>query len=313
MLSTSLLATTLTACLPRVGPLSVRIGYQKNGVLLLAHARGGMDVALASLGRVSLQWTQFSSGPPMLEAMRAGDIDVGAVGDTPPIFAQAGGAPIVYAAAVPNADAAEAVIVPAGSPVRTLRDLEGRTVALTRASTAHLFLIEALASVGMSMADVRPAYLAPSDAASAFSGGSAAAWAIWDPFLALAEQRTATRSLIKRGDLQPGNSFIVAYRPFADRQPAVLRAILDFLARTAAWGDDHADESAAILARSTGMPSNVCAEIVRRTPSAIGPMSPAVIARQQAAADIFHAQRFIPDPVVVKDAVWPGWRSSVAL
>jgi ABC-type nitrate/sulfonate/bicarbonate transport system substrate-binding protein len=204
------------------------------------------------------------------------------------------------------------VIVPASSPIGALRDLKGRTVALTKASSSHLLTIEALASVGMTMADVKPVYLAPSDAGSAFFSGSVDAWAIWDPYLALAEHRAPTRTLVNRGSLPPSNSFIVAYRPFAERKPALLRAVLDFLAATTAWSDGHADETAAILAGATGVSLAISAETVRRAPLAIGPVTAEVTARQQAAADIFHAQGFIPEPIAVRDAVWPGWRPGAA-
>jgi sulfonate transport system substrate-binding protein len=303
-----LAAGFLTACHPALPAARVRIGYQKSGVLLLANARGGIDAALAALGPVKVDWVEFVAGPPMLEAMRAGAIDIGAVGDTPPIFAQAAGAPIVYAAAVPNADAAEAVIVPAASKIRDLRGVRGLKVGLTKNSSSHLLLIEALASVGLTMADVQPVYLAPPDAASAFANGSIDAWAIWDPFLALAQQRAPTRTLIDRGALPRSNAFIIALRPFAERSAKVLAGVLDFLAAESAWGNAHVDQAAAIITGRTGIPKDIAALALRRAPLALTPMTPAVVARQQAAADILRAQGFIKDRIAVQDAVWSGWR-----
>lgn len=301
-------AALVAGCRPRSQVAEIRIGYQKNGVLLLARARGGLEAALKPLGPVKADWVEFVAGPPMLEAMRAGAIDIGAVGDTPPIFAQSAGAPIVYAASVPDADAAEAVIVPAASPARSLRDLKGLKVGLTKGSSSHLLLIEALKSVGMTMADIKPVFLAPPDAASAFANASIDAWTIWDPYLALAQARAPTRTLIDRGALPRSNSYIVAYRGFAERSPKLLAGVLDFLAAQSAWGNANVDQAARIISTRSGIPDDIAVLALRRAPLAIQPMTEAVVSRQQAAADTFYAQGFIPAPVAVKDAVWTGWR-----
>jgi len=298
----------LAACRPKAGPVRVRIGYQKSGVLLLAKARGGLEAALAGVGPVAVEWIEFVAGPPMLEAMRARAIDIGAVGDTPPIFAQSGGDPILYAAAVPNADAAEGVIVPAASPIRSVHDLKGRKIGLTRGSSSHLLLLEALKSAGMTIADVRAVYLSPPDAASAFSSGAIEAWTIWDPYLALAQARGPTRTLINRGDLPSSNSFILAQSAFAQAAPKVLGAMLDFLAAESAWGNAHVPDAARIIAASTGIPLDICALTLRRAPLAIRPMTSFAVARQQAAADAFYTQGFIPAPIKVASAVWMGWK-----
>jgi len=308
MLGAGLAAALVGACAPKAAAIKIRIGYQKSGVLLLARARGGLEADLAALGPVSVEWNEFVAGPPMLEAMRAGAIDIGAVGDAPPIFAQSAGDPIVYAAAVPNADAAEAVIVPAASPIRSLHDLKGLKVGLTKGSSSHLLLLEALKSAGMTMADIKPIYLAPPDAASAFSSGDVDAWTIWDPYLALAQHRAPTRTLIDRGQLPPSNSFILAYGPFAEGSPKALSAVLDFLAAESSWGDAHVEDAAQILSARTGIPLDISEQTLRRAPLELRPLDAFAVTRQQAAADAFYAQGFIPAPIRVQSAVWTGWR-----
>ena len=76
----------------------IRIGYQKNGVLVIARQQAVARKALRARGRSRIKWVEFTSGPPLLEAMNTGSVDFGSVGDTPPIFAQAAGATIVYVA-----------------------------------------------------------------------------------------------------------------------------------------------------------------------------------------------------------------------
>jgi NitT/TauT family transport system substrate-binding protein/sulfonate transport system substrate-binding protein len=76
---------------------TLRIGDQKNGVLVIARERGVLEREPAPLA-LTVSWVEFTAGPPMLEAMSAGSFDFGQVGDTPPIFAQAAGGHIVYVA-----------------------------------------------------------------------------------------------------------------------------------------------------------------------------------------------------------------------
>ena len=90
-----------------------RIGFQKSGVLLIARQQELIERRLAPAG-VGVKWIEFPSGPPLLEAMNAGSIDFGLTGDTPPIFAQAAGASLVYVAALaPNAGGDAAAARPA--------------------------------------------------------------------------------------------------------------------------------------------------------------------------------------------------------
>lgn len=144
-------------------PAEVRIGFQKGAaILVLARKRQVIETRLKALGVNSVKWVEFQFGPPLLEAMGAGSVDLGAVGDTPPIFAQAGGSNLVYVAATPSAQ--HAVLVPQDSPIRTLAELKGRRVAFGKGSSAQNVAIKALALGGLTLKDVEATYLSPADA-----------------------------------------------------------------------------------------------------------------------------------------------------
>src|SRR5690348_15924605 len=78
----------------------IRIGYQKTGVLVITRQQAALEKHFTAQG-IDVKWVEFSSGPPLLEAMNVGSVDFGSVGDSRPIFAQAAGANIVYAAGQP--------------------------------------------------------------------------------------------------------------------------------------------------------------------------------------------------------------------
>ena len=124
----------------------LRVGFQKGEPILLAAKQNrSLETLLNPLG-IDVQWVEFQFGPPMLEAMRVNAIDIGAVGDTPPVFAQAAHGDLLYIAA--QRAGGQAILVPAGSTLRTLQDLKGKKVAFGRGSAAHSLPLAALEKAG---------------------------------------------------------------------------------------------------------------------------------------------------------------------
>jgi len=109
---------------------TLRIGYQKYGTLVLLKAKGSLEKRLAQQG-VEVQWTEFPGGPQLLEGLNVGSIDFGVTGETPPVFAQAAGADLLYVAYEPPAPHSEAILVPKGSPIQSVQDLKGKTVGVS--------------------------------------------------------------------------------------------------------------------------------------------------------------------------------------
>ena len=168
------LATAASAALSRgaqaqADSKEIRIGYQKNGVLVITRQRESLENHFKPQG-VSVKWVEFSSGPPMMEAMNVGSVDYGAVGDSPPIFAQAAGAAIVYAAAQPIINGS-GILVPQNSAIKTIADLKGKRVGFTKGSSAHNVVIQTLEKAGLTYNDITPVYLTPPDAGPAFANG----------------------------------------------------------------------------------------------------------------------------------------------
>lgn len=89
----------------------IRVGFQKYGNLILLKGKGWLEKMVAPLG-FKVEWKEFPSGPPLLEALNVGAIDFGHAGEAPPIFAQAAGAPFLYVAYEPPAPKGEAILVP---------------------------------------------------------------------------------------------------------------------------------------------------------------------------------------------------------
>ena len=188
-------------------PEVIRIGYQKGNSLVILKANGELEKTLAPL-HVKVEWHEFAYGPPMIEALAAGDIDLGFVGATPPVFAQAGGAPnLVYVGYAAPYGTNYGVVVPAKSEARTFADLKGQRIAVAEGSAGEYLLLKALENAGLAPADVRITYLQYSEARAAIERGDVAAWVVPDPRLADVETNAGMRAITTAANLPAQYSF----------------------------------------------------------------------------------------------------------
>lgn len=289
----------------------ITIGVQKGGVLFVAKERGEVAKRLAAQGIAPVRWVEFPSGPPLIEAMRAGSVDLGAVGDTPVAYAQASGSDILFVAthSFPSSITG-GLIVPRGSAIRTAADLKGKRLAFTKGSASELSAVVALKQYGLTLKDVTPVYLAPGDAMTAFANGSIDAWLTWDPYRALAEKRFGAREVaIDRAGLA-ATVFYIARGTVVKERPQVLTATLDALRDEAAWARGHLDQVAKLSSDATRLPPEVQRTMLDRYKGAafvVNPVSPADIANQQRVLDYLAEAEVIDRKLDAKAVAWSGW------
>lgn len=280
----------------------VRIGYQKYGTLILLKNKGLLEPLLKPLG-YSVKWAEFPAGPQLLEALNAGAVDFGNTGEAPPIFAQAAGAPLVYVGYEPAAPQGEAILVPKNSPLKTVTDLKGKTVALNKGSNVHYLLVKALEKAGVPYSDIKTAYLTPADARAAFERGSVDAWAIWDPFQAAAEKTIDARQLADGTGIVSNYQFYLSTRTFADQAPQVVDVLLKGVAEVGAWVKANPKAAAAEFSPLIGIPAPILEVALARQQYDVKPITPEVAAAQQQVADAFLALGLIPKPIRIADAL----------
>lgn len=302
-LGAALLSTLLPMAGAQPNDNTLRIGYQKAASLLtLQKAQGTLERKLATQG-VSVKWVEFPAGPQLLEGLNVGAVDVGFVGEAPPIFAQAAGANFVYIGNDPAAPEAEAIVVPKSSTIQRVADLKGKKVALNKGSNVHYLLVRALESVGLSYADIQPVFLPPADARAAFEKGAVDAWVIWDPFLAAVEKQSGARLLVDGRGLVNNYSYYLAERNYAAKQPQVIKALFEDSAERAKWLKANLKQAAALIAPLQGLGPEVIEQSLKRYQFGVLPLTSAVGAEQQKIADAFHALKLIPKPIRIADAL----------
>ncbi|CAN5413152.1 sulfonate ABC transporter substrate-binding protein [soil metagenome] len=278
----------------------VRIGFQKYGKLVLLKSKGTLEPKLKALG-YSVVWTEFPSGPPLLEALNVGAIDFGNTGEAPPIFAQAAGAPIQYVAYEPPAPKGEAILVPKDSKLATVADLKGKKVALNKGSNVHYLLVKALEKAGVKYSEITPVFLAPADARAAFEKGAVDAWVIWDPFQAAAEVATQARTLADGTGIVSNYQFYFSSQKFLGTDQKIVDLVLVQLSEVDDWAKGDIKAVAEQLSPSVGLPVPVIELALKRQAYGIKPINDTVIAEQQQVADTFFALGLIPKAIKISD------------
>jgi len=290
---------------------TLRIGYQKYGTLVLLKANGALEKRLAAKG-IDVKWTEFPGGPQLLEGLNVGSVDFGTTGETPPVFAQAAGADLLYVAFEPPAPTSEAILVPKDSPIKSVAELKGKKVVLNKGSNVHYLLVRALEEAGLKYSDIQPVYLPPADARAAFERGSVDAWVIWDPFQAAAEQQLQARTLIDGTGLVSNHQFYLATRSYAEQHPEVIEALVEEIRGIGEWVKANNDQTVAQVAPLLGLSADITRLAVQRQSYGAQLITPQVVEAQQKIADTFTALKLIPKPLKISDVIWHAPASKVA-
>jgi sulfonate transport system substrate-binding protein len=278
----------------------VRMGYQTSGDIV--RIKGVLEKRLNPLG-VSVEWAQFAAGPQLMEAMNVGRVDLGSVGETPPIFAQAAGTSLVYVAArKPTTGEGSGIVVPKDSPIKTLADLKGKRIVFQKGSASHYLLIKSLEEVGLKYSDIKPISMAPAEARSAFIQGKIDAWVIWDPHLALVQNVANARVIRDAKGIATQGGFYMASRNFAKDNPELVRVILEEIDNLGQWADSNTDEVAKLLAPELKIDMPILKVVANRRTYRLRPITSELMENQQKIADLFYQEKVIPKQLNIQEA-----------
>jgi sulfonate transport system substrate-binding protein len=241
-----------------------------------------------------LEWNQFAAAAPLLEALNADAVDLAFAGDAPSTFALSAGLRGHIVSAVRSTGASTAIMVPKTSPIRTVADLKGRSIATNRGSIGHALVLAVIEAQGWSASDISFVNLLPTEAKSALSSGAVDAWCSWGVYVAQARLVDGARVVVDGGQgLLTGLSYLVANDTAiaAQRSP-----LLDFCRRLALarrWAKVNPDTYARVLAAETG----VTQAVARLTFDTEAPdpivINDKVIADEQKTADRYVAAGLI--------------------
>jgi len=284
----------------------INLAYQTSGDIV--KARKQVEPRFKALG-VTVNWVgPFPAGPQLIEAMNAGKVDIGTVGETPPIFSQAAGiTEVIYIAGRrPSKGLNQGVFVRANSPIKKVSDIRGKKVAFQRGSNAHYLLARALKEVGLKITDVKVVGLTPSEARDAFIQDKVEVWVGGDPFYALVEKTIPIRNLRNAAGINTLGGFYIARRKFVTENPELTRVFLEEADKAGEWADNNPGEAAKALAPELKIDPSVLETVGRRTVRRLRALTPSIIAEQQRVADFYFQEKIIPRKIDIRDALPPA-------
>jgi len=278
--------------------VTLRVGDQKGNSQAVMEAAGVLkDVPY------KIEWKEFPAAAPLLEALGAGAIETGLVGDAPFTFAAASNVPVKAIAAIRQTQEGLAILVPETSPIQSFDALRGKTIATGRGSIGHQLVLAALQSKGWSTDDVKIVFLAPSDAKVAYSQGSVDAWSTWEPYVSQEEVLFKSRRIITGEGLTPGLSFQVATPAAIKDKREVLADFVRRLTIARAWSQDHVENYAQTWGRLMNIPPTVPLNWLQRAKIRIAPIDDAVVADEQTTIDLYLRSGLIKRPLKASEIV----------
>lgn len=274
------------------GGVTLRVGDQ---------AGDGAQALLTAAGLLNklpfkVSWSDFTSGPPILQAMNSGSLDIAQVGDAPPVFAMAGGAKLALVGAVEDNPDSAALLVPKGSSIHAIGQLKGKRIAVAQGSSADYHLLTVLKKAGLSVHDVTLDYLQPAEALAALSSGSVDAWDTWSPFIEQAELQKGARVLVNGNGYGANFSYQVASKAsLANATKAKeIGEYLKLINQAHRWASAHPTAWAALWAKATGLPQNVMVQAAKDDWSHPQPITAQTASSEEGLVQAFYSAGLIP-------------------
>ncbi|RCJ36703.1 ABC transporter substrate-binding protein [Nostoc minutum NIES-26] len=279
----------------------LRVGYQQAGDLV--RVSGVLEKRLEPLG-VKVEWLQFTQGPQLMEGMNVGRVDLGSVGNTPPIFAQAAGADIVYLVGrVPPVGRFYAFAVPPSSPIKDFKEIKGQKVVFQKGSGTHYFVLRALEEAGLKYSDIQPVSIPNVDAVSAFMQGKIPIWVGYDPALSIAEKQNKVRILRDSEGFDLPGGYYIGARKFSEENPQLLKIVIEEIQKIGKWADEHPKETAKLLVPETKLDLDIQEKVNSRSSFLGCPIDSERIKTQQRVIDYFYKERLLPKPLDIKEVL----------
>jgi len=216
----SLISSQLYAEIPKI--INIDYAYY-NPVSLLMKDRGSLEKAFKK-DNIKIRWVLSLGSNKALEYLNGGSIDFGSTAGASAVIGRANGIPIkaIYVYSKPEWTA---LVTNKNSGITGIKDLVGKRVAVTRGTDPHIFLLQALDSVGLTEKDIKPVLLQHPDGYRALVSGQVDAWAGLDPHMAKGELETQTPLFYRNADLNTYGILNVR-EEFSTKYPLLVKKVL---------------------------------------------------------------------------------------
>ncbi|MGR9184075.1 aliphatic sulfonate ABC transporter substrate-binding protein [Rhizobium leguminosarum] len=212
---------------------------------------------------IKITWVQSAGSNKALEFLNAGSLDFGSTAGAAALIGRVNGNPInsIYVYSRPEWTA---LVTRKDTGIAKVQDLKGKSIAVTRGTDPHIFLVRALADAGLTEKDVSLVLLQHADGRLALKRGDVDAWAGLDPIMASAE--------IEDGDVlfyrKPENNswgVLNVREEFAIAHPDLVKRVLASYEKARIEALKDPTKLKAALVAATKLPDTVIQRQLERT------------------------------------------------
>jgi sulfonate transport system substrate-binding protein len=284
--------------------VTVQIGIQQSlGPLLLAKNKGWFEEAFAKLD-VEVKWTEFQSGPPHFEAIASDRLDFGQVGNSPVIAGQAANISFKEISNTSDGLKGNAILVKKDSPIKSIKDLKGKKIAVAKGSSGFNLLYRALDQANIKPDEVEIIQLQPDEAQPAFESGAVDAWSIWEPFITFQTVEQNAR-ILENGETlnvySPG--FTIVRTKFAEEHPELVVEFLKVYEKAVKWQKENLEEAIALYAEAKKLDKEIIRQVIENNKPLNLPISKEIIQAQQETADFQYSMEAIKTKIDTSEVV----------
>lgn len=281
------------------GQVTLHFGDQGKNLLSLLTAAGELDNL-----PYKLEFDQFNSGPLVNQALSAGVVDVGVMGDTPSIFAAAAGLPVDVVAASHTVGPGYTLLARAGSGIHTLADIRGRKVAYSKGTANQGFLIQALATIDLKQQDVTPVDVPLQNVGSLLESGTVdAATVAAQDLVNYSTAHPDAVKLINGSQVSSGYAFYLASRKALgdSAERTAIKDLVGRIIRATSWARANPDKWINAYYVKVNKQTPAVGRLIFQNSgeTRFAALDATVTGAQQRQADLFLANRQVPGKVDV--------------
>jgi sulfonate transport system substrate-binding protein len=288
-------AAKVVAPAKTLGSVTLNVGDQAGtGAEAVLEAAGLISSSNVLKDGLHVSWADFTAGPPILQAIASGSLDIGGVGDAPPVFADPSAKEVIVGVLKSDYTNA-ALLVPANSPITSVSQLAGKSIAVGVGTSADYHLLTVLDKAGLKPNQVTIDSLTGAAGLEALQAGDVAAFDTWSPYVEDAEASGA-RVLVTGPPYGSPYSYQVASAT-ALQNPAKVLAIRDYLTeldKAYVWVKSHPASWARSWASVTGLPLDVMSQATLDDPYTPIAVTSNAVVQEQDLVTAFAAAGVIP-------------------
>ncbi|WP_378953566.1 aliphatic sulfonate ABC transporter substrate-binding protein [Pelosinus sp. sgz500959] len=291
LILTVLLLTGCGSATTKDKTASIKLDYAYyNPLSLVLKEKGWLEEEFAKDG-VKVEWVQSLGSNKSLELLNGSSVDFGSTAGAAALIGKANGNPIksVYVYSKPEWTA---LVTRPDSGIKTVADLKGKKVAVTRGTDPHIFLLRVLEQNGLTDKDIQLVALQHPDGKNALEKGDVDAWSGLDPLMAQEEVEKNGQLFFRDANLNTYGVLNVR-EAFAQKNPQYVEKVLRGYEKARKWALANPAEYQKIVEKEAKLSEAVAAKVLGRTD-----LSNSVIGEEQKTAIIAAGNILLKNGIV---------------